>query len=198
LRHLLGLPEGFEGVIYDTASISTLHALEAARERAVPGVGDSGLPSGTRFAIYASDHAHSSVDKALMVLGLGRAALRRIPADRDFQMQPDALASAIDDDLAGGTCPMAVVATIGTTSTTSVDPIADIAAICEKRGVWLRRRGLRRRRRQLPELRALEGWERADSIVVNPQVVVHPGGSQRALLPADAGAPAAFSLVPGS
>jgi aromatic-L-amino-acid decarboxylase len=170
LRHLLGLPEGFEGVIYDTASISTLHALAAARERAVPGVGESGLPSGTRLAIYASDHAHSSVDKALMVLGLGRAALRRIPADRHFQMQSEALAAAIDEDLAGGTRPMAVVATIGTTSTTSIDPIADIAAICEKRGVWLHvdaaYAGVAA---SLPELRPhFEGWERADSIVVNP------------------------------
>jgi aromatic-L-amino-acid decarboxylase len=170
LRHLLGLPEAFGGVIYDTASISTLHALAAARERAVPGAAASGLPPGIRFAIYASEHAHSSVDKALMVLGLGRAALRRIPADRDFQMQPAALASAIDDDLARGTRPVAVVATIGTTSTTSVDPIADIAAICEARGVWLHvdaaYAGVAA---SLPELRThFAGWERADSIVVNP------------------------------
>ena len=170
LRQLLGLPEHFEGVIYDTASISTLHALAAAREHAAPGAAASGLSAGTRFGIYASEHAHSSVDKALMVLGLGRAALRRIPADRDFRMQPEALAAAIAADLSNGTLPMAVVATIGTTSTTSVDPIADIAAICEARGVWLHvdaaYAGVAA---SLPELRAhFEGWERADSIVVNP------------------------------
>jgi aromatic-L-amino-acid/L-tryptophan decarboxylase len=170
LRELLGLPAAFEGVIYDTASISTLHALAAARERTAPDVGAAGLPSGRTFRVYASEHTHSSVDKALMLLGLGRAALRRIPADRDFRMQAAALAATIDDDLANGVTPMAVVATIGTTSTTSVDPIAAIAAICEARGVWLHvDAAYAGTGACVPELRPqFAGWERADSIVVNP------------------------------
>ena len=170
LRDLLGLPAGFEGVIYDTASISTLHALAAARERAVPGAGLDGLPPGVRLRVYASEHAHSSVDKALMVLGLGRAALRHIPADRDFRMQSAALAAAIDQDVANGFTPMAVVATIGTTSTTSIDPVAEIAGICEARGIWLHvdaaYAGVAA---SVPELQPqFAGWERGDSIVVNP------------------------------
>ena len=94
LRELIGLPPAFDGVIYDTASISTLHALAAARERAVPGVRAHGLAGGrTRpLRVYCSEHAHSSVDKAVMLLGLGHDALRRIPADADFRMRPEALA----------------------------------------------------------------------------------------------------------
>lgn len=170
LRELLGLPRQFEGVIYDTASISTLHALAAARERALPGSSLSGLPAGGRFRVYASEHTHSSVDKALMVLGLGRAALRHIPADREFRMVPAALAAALDEDIANGITPMAVVATIGTTSTTSVDPVEEIAVLCEARGVWLHVDAAYAGVGAIvPELRPLfHGWERADSIVLNP------------------------------
>jgi aromatic-L-amino-acid decarboxylase len=171
LRGLIGLPPAFDGVIYDTASISTLHGLAAAREGAVPdvrtrGVGSAGVP----LRVYASEHTHSSIDKAVMTLGLGLDALRRIPADAGYRMRPDALAAAIDDDLARGVRPVAVVATIGTTSTTSVDPVDAIAAICERHGVWLHVDAAYAGVAAIvPELRPhFAGWERADSIVVNP------------------------------
>jgi aromatic-L-amino-acid decarboxylase len=173
LRELLGLPAAFDGVIYDTASISTLHALAAAREAAVAGVREYGL-AGARglgqVSVYCSEQAHSSVDKAVILLGLGHQSLRRIAADDDFRMDPDALRGAIERDIADGIRPMAVVATIGTTSTTSVDPLDPIAAICEEHGVWLHvdasYAGVAA---MLPEhRRQFSGWARADSIVVNP------------------------------
>jgi aromatic-L-amino-acid decarboxylase len=173
LRQLLGLPDEFEGVIYDTASISTLHALAAAREMAVPGVRQHGL-AGRRgigpLRVYCSDQAHSSVDKAVMMLGLGHESLRRIPVDDEMRMRPDRLAAAIDDDLDNGVRPVAVVATLGTTSTTSVDPVAEVSRICRDRGIWLHvdaaYAGVTA---MLPERRALfAGWEQADSIVLNP------------------------------
>jgi aromatic-L-amino-acid/L-tryptophan decarboxylase len=171
LRQLVGLPDGFEGVIYDTASVSTLHALAAAREHAVPGVRAEGLAAAGRpLRIYCSEHAHSSVDKSVMTLGFGLEALRKIPADAEFRMRSDALAAAIDDDLARGVHPVAVIATIGTTSTTSADPVAAIAGVCAERGVWLHvdaaYAGVAA---MVPELRPLyDGWERADSVVLNP------------------------------
>jgi aromatic-L-amino-acid decarboxylase len=171
LRQLVGLPAEFEGVIYDTASVSTLHALAAARERALPEVRARGLPAaGKLLRIYASEHAHSSVDKAVMTLGFGLDALRKIPADAEFRMRPESLAAAIDEDLARGVLPVAVIATIGTTSTTSVDPVAAVVDVCAARGVWLHvdaaYAGVAA---MVPELRPLyDGWNRADSIVLNP------------------------------
>ena len=140
LRRLLDLPDAFEGVIYDTASVSTLHALAAAREIAVPDVRSRGLAGrgdirGVR--VYCSEQAHSSVDKAVILLGLGHESLRKIPADAEFRMRPDALARAITEDRSTGLIPIAVVATVGSTSTTSVDPVGDIAAICAQEQVWL-------------------------------------------------------------
>src|SRR5262245_8869302 len=126
LRQLIGLPDSFEGVIYDTASITTLHALAAAREVAVPDVRTRGLSARAEIPelrVYCSEHAHSSVDKAVILLGLGHRALRRIDTDAEFRMRPDALAAAIDEDRRTGSIPVAVVATVGTTSATSVDPI---------------------------------------------------------------------------
>jgi aromatic-L-amino-acid/L-tryptophan decarboxylase len=168
LRRLLELPDTFDGVIYDTASISTLHALAAARETALPGVREHGLASGGR--VYCSEHAHSSVDKAVITLGLGLSSLRRIPADDQFRMRTDLLRRAIEEDLAAGLRPVAVVATIGTTATTSIDPVSEVAAICEHHGIWLHvdaaYAGVTA---MLPECRArMAGWERADSIVINP------------------------------
>ena len=173
LRRLLGLPDAFEGVIYDTASIATLHALTAAREVLVPDVRRAGLagrPEVGRLRVYASEHAHSSIDKAVILLGLGHDALRHIASDHEFRMRADALQSAITEDRSAGIRPVAVVGTIGTTSTTSVDPIRDIAGVCEREGLWLHvdaaYAGVTA---MIPECRArFEGWERADSIVVNP------------------------------
>ena len=173
LRQLLGLPTGFEGVIYDTASVSSLHALAAAREAAVPGVRQHGLPGRPelpRYRVYCSEHAHSSIDKGVILAGFGHSALRKIPADGEFRMRADLLARAIDEDRAGGLAPLAVVATVGTTSTTSVDPVPTIATIAERERVWLHvdaaYGGVAA---MIPEWRhVLDGCDRADSLVVNP------------------------------
>jgi aromatic-L-amino-acid decarboxylase len=140
LQRLIGLPDAFEGVIYDTASVSTLHALAAAREAAVPGVRAAGLagrPDITGVRVYCGEHAHTSVDKAVILLGLGHDAVERIAADAEFRMRPERLAAAIARDRAAGFLPIAVVATVGSTSTTSVDPVDEIAAICAREHVWL-------------------------------------------------------------
>jgi len=170
VRRLLGLPEGFEGTINDTASHSTLYALGAAREVAFPGVRETGLSGLPQGRIYTSEEAHSSVEKAVMALGLGRGGVRRIPTDPDFRMRPDLLEAAILEDVGGGVRPVAVVATVGTTSTTSVDPVAQVAELCRRHGVWLHvdaaYAGVTA---MLPELRHhFDGWEQADSIVFNP------------------------------
>jgi len=173
LRQLLGLPADFEGVIYDTASVSTLHGLAAAREARVPGVRQHGLAARSDVSplrIYCSEHAHSSVDKAVILLGFGHDSLRRIPCNDAFEMRVDLLEAAIDRDLADGAVPVAVIATIGTTSTTSSDPVDAIATVCAARGVWLHvdaaYAGVAA---MLPgHRRHFAGWERADSIVVNP------------------------------
>ena len=173
LRKLLGLPDIFEGVIYDTASISTLHALAAARERAVPSVRTEGLagrPALARMRVYCSDQAHSSNDKAVILLGLGQESLRKIPSDVEFRMRPDALATAVAEDRANGWMPLAVVATVGTTSSTSVDPVAQVAAVCRRESIWLHvdaaYAGVAA---MVPGYEwILRGAEQADSLVVNP------------------------------
>jgi len=173
LRQLLGLPDAFEGVIYDTASISTLHALAAARELAAADVRTRGLAGRVdlpQFRVYCSEHAHSSVDKAVILLGLGHDSLRRIKADAEFRMRPEALAAALDEDTRRGIQPMAVVATVGTTSTTSIDPVGAIAAICAREHIWLHvdaaYAGVAA---MLPDFRwILRDAATADSVVVNP------------------------------
>ncbi len=173
LRTLLRLPDAFGGVIYDTASVSTLHALAAARERVVPGVRAQGLagPGTSRgFTVYCSSEAHSSVDKAVVLLGLGHRAVRRVATDAAFRMAPEALAAAIAEDRAAGLTPLAVVATTGTTSTTSVDPVPAIADVCEREGIWLHVDAAYGGPAALvPGMEwVLEGVARADSVVVNP------------------------------
>ena len=173
LRQLLGLPESFEGVIYDTASISTLHALAAARQTVVPDIRERGLAGRADiggFRVYCSQHAHSSVDKAVILLGLGHRALRRIAVNERFEMQPEALGAAIAEDRRAGITPLAVVATVGTTSMTSVDPVDRIADICGAETIWLHvdaaYAGVAA---MLPAHRhILRGTDRADSFVVNP------------------------------
>ncbi|HOC17951.1 MAG TPA: pyridoxal-dependent decarboxylase [Vicinamibacterales bacterium] len=173
LRDLMGLPAAFQGVIYDTASVSSLHALAAAREAAVPGVRREGMTGRSelpRYRVYCSEHAHSSIDKATILIGIGHDGLRKIPADGDFRMRPDALEAAIAEDRRAGIVPLAVVATVGTTSTTSVDPVEAIADICAREGAWLHvdcaYAGVAA---IVPEYRhILRGVDRADSVVVNP------------------------------
>jgi aromatic-L-amino-acid decarboxylase len=174
LRKLLGLPSEFEGVIYDTASISTLHALAAARERTVPAVRSLGLVRRDdrlpRVRVYCSDQAHSSIDKAVILLGLGQQSLRAIPSDADFRMRADALESAVAEDRSEGWIPLAVVATVGTTSSTSVDPVAQIGGICRREGIWLHvdaaYAGVAAMVPGCEQI--LDGAAGADSLVVNP------------------------------
>ena len=170
LRQLLGLPGSFEGVINDTASSSTLYALAAARRRAYPASHEHGLFGLPPGRVYASDQAHSSVEKAVLTLGLGRGGYRPVASDTDFRMDPDALRRAVAEDRAAGIRPVAVVATLGTTSSASIDPVAEIAEIARGEGLWLHvDAAYGGPAAILPEMRdAFAGWEEADSVVVNP------------------------------
>ncbi|MCA1556509.1 MAG: amino acid decarboxylase, partial [Acidobacteria bacterium] len=126
LRQMLDLPESFAGVIYDTASVSSLHAIAAARENLNLDIREQGLSGRADLPllrVYASEQAHSSIDKAVIALGLGQRSLRKIPADAEFRMDADALARAVAADRRDGLLPFCVVATVGTTSTTSIDPV---------------------------------------------------------------------------
>ena len=203
LRRMMDLPAEFRGHINDTASTSTLVALAAARHR-LPGAeirrrGMAGRADLPALTLYASDQAHSSVDKAAIVLGLGHENVRRVASDGEFRMRPEALAAAIAADRAEGRLPMAVVATAGTTSTTSIDPIAEIAAIADREGLWLHVDAAYGGAAAIcPELRRLfAGMERADSIVVNPHKWLFTPVDCSVLFVRDpAGLKAAFSLVP--
>jgi aromatic-L-amino-acid decarboxylase len=174
LRQMVGLPQPRFGVINDTASTSTLYALAAAREAQtdlrIRELGMAGRPDMPALRYYASAEAHSSVEKAGIVLGTGTEGLRRIPVDERFRMDPVALRQAIHEDIAAGIRPFAVVATAGTTSTTSVDPIPAIASLCEQHRLWLHVDAAYGGAAAIaPELRwVLDGADRADSIVVNP------------------------------
>jgi aromatic-L-amino-acid decarboxylase len=174
LRQMLGLPGTFDGMFTDTASISSLLSIVAARH-AVPGLsardeGLAGRPGVSRLRLYASTEAHSSIEKAAVVAGIGRAGLRRISVDDAYRMRAEALADAIAEDRAAGWTPFCVVATLGTTSSTSVDPCEAIAAICRREKLWLHVDAAYAGAAAIvPELRPLlSGWEHADSIVVNP------------------------------
>ena len=173
LRQMMDLPEHFEGIIYDTASVSTMHAIAAAREKAGVNVRDEGL-SGRNdvplLRVYCSEHVHSSIDKGVITLGLGLRSLRKIECNDRFEMIPEKLSAAIEEDIANGYKPICVIPTIGTTSTSSVDPVDRIADICEKYGIWLHvDTAYAGSTAIVPAFREhFKGWERADSIVVNP------------------------------
>jgi aromatic-L-amino-acid decarboxylase len=174
LRQMMDLPPGFRGHVNDTASSSSLVALAAARHRLpdleVRTKGLAGRPDAPALTVYASEQAHSSIDKACIVLGIGQENVRRVATDGEFRMSVPALEEAIARDRAAGKLPMAVVATLGTTSTTSVDPIAAIADVCAREGIWLHADAAYAGSAAIcPEYRALmPGLERADSIVANP------------------------------
>ena len=173
LRQMLGLPETFHGVINDTASSSTLSALAAAREAAGLDVRARGLADRDdvpRLRVYCSREAHSSVDKAVITLGLGAENVVRLDTDDEFRLDPAALEAEIRSDRERGYRPLAVVATVGTTGVTAIDPVPAIADICEREDVWLHVDGAYGGSAAVvPELRhVLEGAERADSVVVNP------------------------------
>jgi aromatic-L-amino-acid decarboxylase len=170
LRDLLGLPSFFDGTINDTASSSSLYAMAAAREAKIPQAWEKGLAGSPRGRFYASDQAHSSIDKGAITLGFGREGVRRVASDASFRLRPDALREAILDDREAGILPLGLIATLGTTSTTSVDPVEEMAAIAKEFDLWLHvDAAYGGPAAALPELRPLfKGWEKADSIVVNP------------------------------
>ncbi|HQZ95763.1 MAG TPA: pyridoxal-dependent decarboxylase [Pyrinomonadaceae bacterium] len=173
LRQMMDLPDQFEGIIYDTASVSTMHAIAAAREKAglsIREAGMSGRDDVPLLRVYCSEHVHSSIDKGVITLGLGLKSLRKIECNERFEMIPEKLAEAIEQDIAAGYKPICVIPTIGTTSTSSVDPVDQIADICEKYGIWLHvDTAYAGSTAIVPEFREhFKGWERADSIVVNP------------------------------
>ena len=173
LREMLGLPAHFHGIVYDTASIGGFTALAAARESlglAIRARGMAARDDLPRLRVYVTEQTHSHIEKAAIALGIGQENVVKIPVDEAFAMRPEALAAALDADLAAGMRPMCVTATVGTTSTTSCDPVAAIRAITRERGVWLHvDAAYGGPAAILPEFRwLLDGAHEADSIVVNP------------------------------
>jgi aromatic-L-amino-acid decarboxylase len=174
LRQMLGLPATFDGVIMDTASVSSMLAIATARE-AVEGLavrvkGLAGRTDIPRLRLYISDQTHSSVEKGAIILGIGQENVVKIPSDDHFRLKPDELEKAIKADLAVGYHPLFVCATVGTTSTTSIDPIPAIADIAQRYRLWLHIDGAYGGMAAImPEMRyVLAGAEQADSLVVNP------------------------------
>ena len=165
LRHMLDLPDSFTGVIHDTGSTSTLVALISARDRVL-----MGRSAGLSLRVYASREAHSSVAKGARLAGYGAEGVRLIGTDASFAMRPDLLAAAIAEDRAAGVTPACVVATVGTTSSTALDPLPAIGEICRREAVWLHvDAAWAGSAAILPEVRPiLDGVEHADSFYFNP------------------------------
>jgi len=174
LRQMIGLPQEFWGIIYDLASSSTMHAIIAARENiegySIREKGFGGIKNMPRLRLYSSEQAHSSIDKAAILAGVGIEGIRKIPVDDQFRMIPSELEKAIEEDRENDWLPFCVVATVGTTSTTSIDPVDEIAKITQRENLWLHvdaaYAGIAA---IVPEMqKILKGSEHADSIVVNP------------------------------
>ena len=176
LRQWLGLDDKFDGVVYDTASVGIMHALAVAREEAAPATRKLGLTNRDllRLRIYTSDQAHSAAEKAAITLGIGEENVIRIASDEEFRMDIKSLGQSIAEDRQKGFQPMAVVATVGTTATASADPIPEIGKICRHEKIWLHvdaayGGGFA----MVPEYQWLRnGWDLADSIVINPHKTV--------------------------
>jgi aromatic-L-amino-acid decarboxylase len=168
LRQWMGLEEGWFGIVYDTASTSSMHAIACAREMVAPEARKNGNPPG--LVLYTSEQAHSSIEKGAIAVGIGQNNVRRVPVDSEFRMRADALSAMIEQDKAAGKRPFCVVATAGTTSSTSIDPVPEIAEIAEKHGLWLHVDAAYAGTAAIvPEYQhVLAGVERAHSLVVNP------------------------------
>ncbi|MDZ7773690.1 MAG: aminotransferase class I/II-fold pyridoxal phosphate-dependent enzyme [Balneolaceae bacterium] len=171
LRELCGLPPSFTGVIQDTASTATLCALLMAREQATGfGVNEDGPEAFPPLTVYGSSETHSSIEKGVKIAGYGRSNLRKVPVDETWAMDPQALEKAIRSDLEAGYKPACVVATLGTTGSTAIDPLGAIADICSRYDIFLHvDAAYAGTALLLPEKRAMaEGMERADAYVFNP------------------------------
>jgi len=168
LRQWTGLPEDWFGQILDTASMGSMHALAAAREAADPQSRTRG--TAPDLVVYTSEQAHSSIEKGAIAIGIGQERVRKVPVDAEFRLRPDALVEMIERDLAAGLRPCAVAATVGTTATTSVDPVPAIAEICRSRNIWLHVDAAYAGSAAVAEefRWALDGCEHADSMVTNP------------------------------
>lgn len=168
LREWMGLRKDFFGIVYDTASVSSMHAIVCAREMADPEARENGARG--NLTVYTSDQSHSSIEKGAIAVGLGQKNVRKVPSDSEFRMRTDLLRQMVERDIADGKRPCCVVATVGTTSSTSVDNVTEIADIAEKYNIWLHvdsaYAGVCA---MLPECRHMfAGIERAQSLVVNP------------------------------
>ncbi len=170
LRQWVNLPKEFDGVVYDTASVGILHALAAAREEAAPSARKRGLAGLPCFRIYTSDQAHNAAEKAAIALGIGEENVRRVPSDGEFRMEMALLRELVAADRQSGFKPMAVIATAGTTSTASVDPIAGLATLCREEKMWLHIDAAYGGGFAIvPEYNWItETWSAADSIIINP------------------------------
>lgn len=167
LRQWMGLQEGWFGIVFDTASISNMHAIACAREMVAPEARVNG--SEPNLTLYTSEQSHSSIEKGAIAIGIGQKNVRKVPVDSEFRMKPNALAAMVQQDVAAGKRPLCAIATVGTTSTTSIDPVPQIAEIAEKYGMWLHvDAAYAGAAAILPECRhILDGAERAHSLVVN-------------------------------
>ncbi len=171
LRQMIGLPEGFTGVIQDSASSAILCAILTAREKATGWrVNEDGVGAGERLTVYCSTETHSATEKDVKIAGLGRGNLRKIAVDGRFAMRPDLLEAEIVKDVAAGARPICVVATLGTTGVGAVDPLRSVGEVCRRHGVWLHvDAAWAGSALVLPEHRSLlDGIELVDSFVFNP------------------------------
>ncbi len=171
LMDAMGIPKGWEGVIQDTASTATLAAIICAREQHTNfQINKDGFQGYKNYRIYCSDQTHSSIEKGAKIAGIGKENVVKIPVDENMALKPELLAQAIQEDISKGFEPFCVVAAIGTTGTTAIDPLAPIADLCEKHGIWLHvDAAYAGSALLLPEFRwMIEGIEKADSFVFNP------------------------------
>lgn len=172
-RQMVDLPKNYWGIIYDTASTSSMHAIASAREQLNLQIREKGMTGRKdlpRLKLYCSEQAHNSIEKGALTLGIGLEGIRKIPVNDKFEMIPQKLSEAIIEDKQNGWLPFIVIATVGTTSTTSVDPVEEIAYIAEKHNMWLHidsaYAGVTA---MIPEMKWItKGWDRADSLVINP------------------------------
>ena len=202
MAQMIGYPENSDGVLINGASLATLYALVAAREATDPSIRERGMAGRDDLPVlrvYTSEHAHSSIDKAVIALGIGLENLVKISGDENFAMRADELGHAIEMDLAADRTPMAVMATAGTTSTGAVDPLEAVAEVCERHGVWFHLDAAYGGFYNLiDDVREAAGpFALADSVVANPHKGLFTPLEVTALMCKRRGVlPQAFSIVP--